>query len=111
MHDKDHSFPSSECWEITLPCSSPHIGVEPAEPVGDLGSRGTHLAGFTAQSVRADSVWLQGTGGGIAAEILAFLEMGRGLTGLLGGHYSPKAKVAPSVTGKGRKNPRSWLLS
>ena len=79
--------------------------------MGDLGSRRTHPAVFTAQSVRADSVWLQGTGGGIAAEILTFLETGRGLTGSPGGHYSPKEKVAPSVTGKGRKNPRAWLLS
>lgn len=75
MRDEDHSFPSSERWEITLPCSSPCVGVEPVEPMGDLGSRRTHLAVFTAQSVRTDSIWLQGTGGGIAAEILTFLEM------------------------------------
>lgn len=84
MHDKGHSFPSSERWEITLPCSLPCNGDEPAEPLGDLGSRRTHPAVFTAQSVRADSVWLQGTGGGIAAEILTFLEMGTGLTGSQG---------------------------
>lgn len=54
--------PRAELWEVA--------GVA---GVPTCGSRWLQLAVFTAQSVRADSVWLQGTGGGIAAEILTFL--------------------------------------
>ena len=60
-----------------MPC----VTVEPADCTGDLGTGRTHLAVFTAQSVRADSIWLQGTGGGVAAEIQTLLETGTGLTG------------------------------
>lgn len=52
----------------------------------------------------ADSVWLQGTGGGIAAEILTFLEIGTGLTGSQGATaHQSKGRIFSDW--KGKKGP------
>lgn len=70
--------------------------MEALEPVGELGGQKTHLAVFTAQPMCTHSVWLQGTGGGIAAETRTFLERGTGFIWQgQGSSYALKLKVVP----------------
>lgn len=108
---RSYSFHSSECWEIILTYCLPRVGVDPLEPVGGLGTRWTHLAVFTAQPMCAHSVRLQGTGGGIAAEIRTFLERGICLTGSYGATAHWRQTLHLKWLPKGRKNQKAWLLS
>ena len=61
-------------------CSRSCLGVEPVEPGGGLRAKRTHLTVFTAQSVGAHGIGLQGARAGIAAEVHTFLQRGVGFT-------------------------------